>query len=39
VLDAFVLVRDRQAHAGQASLLQAAEELDLEAARFDLADI
>jgi hypothetical protein len=34
-----VLVRDRQAHAGQAALHQNAEELDPEAARLDLADI
>ena len=39
VLEPFVLIGDRQPHAGQAALLEAAEELDPEAAGLDLADV
>ena len=38
-LEPFVLIGDRQPHAGQPATLQAAEELDPEAARLDLADV
>jgi hypothetical protein len=39
VLNAFVLIRDRHPHPGQAPLLEAARDLDPEAARLDLADV
>jgi hypothetical protein len=39
VLEPFVLIRDRQPDAGQAAFLQAAQELDPEAAGLDLADV
>ena len=38
-LEPLVLIGDRQPHAGQAALLERAQELDPERARLDLADI
>ena len=38
-LQSLVLIGDRQAHTVESALLQPAQELDLERARLDLADI